>query len=1117
MRKILLIFVMCFALLGSAYAQQTVTGTVTDEDGLGIPGVSVVQKGTSNGTITNIDGVYTIKVPGDVVLTFSFIGLAPQEISVGGRSTIDVVLASATIGIDEVVVTALGIERSAKALGYAATKVMGQELVQANTINPVAALQGKAAGLSISGSDGGLFGSTKIEIRGVSTLNSQNNQPIFVIDGVILENAIGSVGSHDWSGNSNDFGNMLKNLNVDNYESINVLKGAASTALYGSRGINGAIVIKTKDGKGTKGIGVTVTQTTSVDHVYGQPDIQYEKGPGNYYGNRSYTGDAFGQGFTTTTVDGKQVPTLIGGQGRMFGPRYDGTTMIQDYDGQMVPYSPVKDNFVKMYDLGWGTNTNVALRGSDEKGNFYLSTGYNKRNGTTPNNTFTKTSLFFSGSRELADFLHVNASVSVTGSESGNPPINHGEAIITNLTWNTMYDSDKWRKREVYQASHGGRPSGNLGDQYANVPGNDIWFSTYLNENLRNEMVVRPIVRLTADITDWMQVVAEGNVNLFNTTSESKSLGQGFQNEGGSYNLGHNTDISKTGKLSFIFDKQTGDFSHNLLLHGELWSQEKTRSGARTDGGLIVPGQYFIGNSKNTALVNSTGVYGTKQINSLLFRYSVAWKEQVYVDVTGRNDWSSALVYTNGEGNYSYYYPSVSASWLFSETFANNMPSWVSFGKLRASWAQVGNDTDPYSINKGYSTGNIEHSNGNIITNTYSTTAVDTELKPEKKTSYEFGITLNTLQNRLNFDVAYYDDLIENQISTIPLPGASGFSNLLTNVGSLKNKGVELTITGQILRSKDFNWTATFNYWKNTTTVDKLHPLTGDYKSLYGDIGYGNYRVGAVAFEGGEYGVLYSDSKIAQDEQGRNLMTWHDGVKAAYYKRAGGSEKVGSIQPDFEGSFNNEFRYKNFTLGVLIDMRFGGEVVSFPAKYGTAYGVLETSLNAGETASENIVENGVEWTSKYTGTTYSNGIIPAGVFDSGTTITGPDGKPHDVTGMTWKEAASAGAVDDAMDEGQWAYWHSAWGTSVVNPNWLYTLSYVSLRNISFGYDVKLPKYKIQNLNVNLNVRNAGYLYNSSPANLHPESGRGTGSAQSAFIRTLMPYSRTYTLGLQFTF
>ena len=560
MQKLFLFLGVYFALLGSAYAQQTVTGKVTDEDGAGIPGVSIIQKGTSQGTITNIDGDYTISVPSDATLVFTFVGMTTQEIAVEGLSTIDVVLENSMIGIDEVVVTALGIEREAKALGYAATKVVGDELVKANTINPVAALQGKAAGLSIQGSDGGIFGSSRIEIRGVSTLNSQNNQPIFVVDGVILENEIANVGSHDWNGNAGDFGNMLKNLNVENYESINVLKGSAATALYGSRGINGAVVIKTKDGKGVKGIGVTISQTTSIDHVYGQPDFQYVKGRGNYYGNRTYLDNPMDQGFVTVQKDGAPVPTLIGNTNRMFGPRYDSGIMIEDYDRQMVPYAPVGDHFVKMFDLGWGSNTNIALRGADENGNFYLSTGYTKREGTTPNNTFEKTSMFFSGSRKLGGFLKVDASVSVTGSESGNPPVNLGEELITNLTWNSMYDADKWRKREVFQAPHGGTPRSDVGDEYAGIPGNGVWFGTYLNENLRKETVIRPIVKLTADITDWMQVMVEGNVNIYNIQGEVKKLGSGYQNEGGEYSLSHENSLSKTGKLSFLFDKQTGDF-----------------------------------------------------------------------------------------------------------------------------------------------------------------------------------------------------------------------------------------------------------------------------------------------------------------------------------------------------------------------------------------------------------------------------------------------------------------------------------------------------------------------------------------------------------------------------
>lgn len=1116
-RMVLLVGLFLSFGLTSFSQQRTVTGNVTSsDDGLGIPGVSVSVKGTAVGTITDIDGKYVLSVPQNgTTMVFSFVGMETQEKQISSNQ-IDVVMKTSFAQVDEVVVTALGIKRDVKALGYSATSINGEDAVKANTVNPVAALQGKVAGLSVANGDGGLFGSSRIEIRGISTLNSENNQPIFVIDGVILENNIANVGSHDWNQNSGDFGNMLKNLNVENYESVNVLKGAAATALYGSRGINGAVVIKTKDGAGAKGLGVVVSQSTSLDHVYAQPDFQYVKGPGNYYGNRSYlpTG-SFDQGFYSIKINGVNTPSLNGVTGRMFGPAYDANVMVEDYDGQLIPYVPVKDHFKKAYELGWGSNTNIALQGGDERGNFYLSTGYTVRQGNMPENKFDKTSLFFSGSRKLSNYLKVDASVSVTNSNSKNPPRNIGE-IFTEGTWSAMYDVDKWKKRGVFQAPHGGTPRS--GDDYERVPGNSVWFGEYINENLRNETLVRPIVKVTANPTSWMTVMAEANINYYTIKGEQKNLGQGYQNEGGYYSLWHQNELAKNGKISVSFDKTFGDISNNLMLLGEMWSQEKSRSGAYTDGGLVVPGQFFIGNSKNTPKISDTNIYGTKQINSFLFKYSADWKGQLYIDVTGRNDWSSALVYTNGTGSYSYFYPSVSTSWLFSDTFADQMPSFISFGKLRASWAQVGNDTDPFAINKGYSTGNIEVANGNAITNQYATTVVDSKLQPELKTSVEFGAAINTLKNRLNFDIAYYNDKIDNQIGTIPLPGASGFNEMLTNIGAIKNKGVELSIVGKPIKSKNFNWTSTFNYWTVKTTISDLHELTGDFKNLYGSAGYGNYRVAAVAYEGGEYGVLYSDAAIDQDANGNNIMYWHDGVKAPYFKRIGKPVEVGNIRPDFEGSWDNEFSFKNFTFGFLMDVRIGGDVVSYPARYGAAYGMLETSLNGGDFDMKDIVAKGQDWTSIYSpNTNYTNGIVPKGVFAEGSIVTTPNNGKQDVSGMSWQEAADKGYIDTAVDEGSWAYWTNAWGTGVVNPNWVYDLSYVALRNISIGYDVRLPKYKIQNLKVGLNVRNVGYLYNSSPNNLNPEGGRGTGSASSAFHRTLLPYTRSYTMSLQFTF
>ena len=403
MRKVLLLTVMCFALLGSAMAQLSVSGTVVSEsDGLGLPGVTVLEKGTTKGTLTDSEGKFTMKVTSEKsTLVFSFIGLTTVEEPVNNRSTINVRMKSDDIGLDEVVVTALGIKRDAKKLGYGVTEVKGDELAMANTTNPIQALQGKSTGLSIGASDGGLFGNSKIQIRGVSVLNSKSNQPIFVVDGVILENSI-SEASADWDSNAKDFGNQLKNLNPDDFESVSVLKGAASTALYGSRGMNGAIVIKTKDGAGSKGIGVNITQSLGIDYVYAQPDIQYEYGFGALAGYVDY-GDKDANGryyqFAPQTQFYKNdagVPTLINHPWTYgYGPKFDGRD-IENYDGTITKYLPVKNNMRDAYNTGINNNTSISLSGGNDKGSFFLSDSYNMRKGTTPSNEFSRNAVMLS-------------------------------------------------------------------------------------------------------------------------------------------------------------------------------------------------------------------------------------------------------------------------------------------------------------------------------------------------------------------------------------------------------------------------------------------------------------------------------------------------------------------------------------------------------------------------------------------------------------------------------------------------------------------------------------------------------------------------------------------------
>ncbi len=1127
MRKVLLLTVMCIALIGSAMAQQSVSGTVVSEsDGIGLPGVTILEKGTANGALSDSDGRFTIKVAsGKSILVFTFIGMQTVEESVNNRSVIDLKMKSEDIGLDEVVVTALGIKRETKKLGYGVTEVKGEELALANTTNPIQALQGKSTGLSIGASDGGLFGNSKIQIRGISVLNSNSNQPIFVIDGVILENGISNA-SADWDASANDFGNQLKNLNPDDFESVSVLKGAASTALYGSRGMNGAIVIKTKDGAGSKGIGVQITQSVGIDDVYAQPDIQYEYGTGAIAGYVDF-GDQDANGryykfapMTQYYKNDKGMMTKIGHpwQGTAYGPKFDGRE-IEDYDGTITKYLPAKNNMRDAYDTGFNTNTSVALSGGNEKGTFFLSDSYNLRKGTSPSNEFSRNSLLFSGSYKLAKWLKADASISHTISQPKNPGNDISENFL-NGNFENWYETKKWKKREIYQATHGGVPSSDYGDKYANVPNNNLWFNYNLNEDIRNEQVTRPVVRLTANLAPWISVTAEGNMNYYTVSSENKQLGTGYAGEGGYYSLGHSLDVSRTAKLTANLNKDFGDFTTSLIVGGELWDQKKESTRVWTDGGLIVPGRFFLGNSKKT-LGSDGSVSGTKKINSLYALFNVGWKNQLFIDVTGRNDWSSALVYTDGTGNYSYFYPSISSSWVFTETF--DLPEWFSLGKTRLSWAQVGNDTNPYYINNGYAIGNIEMAGGSFVyTNTKSTILGDPNIKPERKNSFEAGLDLRFFKNRAGIDFTYYDETINNQIGTIPLPYESGVNRMLSNIGSLTNKGVELSIRLVPVKMHSFEWETTFNYWNNKTMISNLRPEVGEYSTLGGDIQYGNFRVGSVAFEDGEYGILMSDTKPLEwnnasdsndPRNGMKVLTWVDSRRGAFYTRSNKPEEVGKIQPDFEGSWNNQLKYKNLSLTVLLDARFGGNIASYSNKYGTAYGYLETSV-----AGRDAEHGGLAWTTNYAdskGQNFVDGVIPDGVFATGQKVTAPNGQSIDVGGLTYKEAMDKGYVEPTHAS-YFTYRNNSWSTGVINDDWFSEVNYIALRNVSVSYSLPTSlarKMKASSLSVSLNARNLGYLYNSLPNHLNPESFRGTSSTESFRERSFTPYTASYTMSL----
>lgn len=1126
-----------FAFGGGNFAGSQVLGTmqedrcsgvVKDASGEPVIGASVAVKGSKTGTITNMDGNFMLPgvKKGDVI-RISYVGFEPQEITWSG-TPLSITLKDNEHSLKEVVVTALGMKREEKALGYAMTQLNGDQLDK-NVINPVSALQGKVAGVQIESAEGGMFGSNKILIRGASTLGS-NNQPIYVVDGVILDNSTYN-GDPDWTDSNSDYGNELKNLNPDDFATISVLKGAAATALYGSRGLNGAVVITTKSGKGGKGLGVEVTQTLGVDVITSTPDLQHEYGFGMYsggvsYGQKDENGnyhlfDNYGQ--FALNSDGK--PTYLGGNyGIYFGPRFDSSKSVEYYDGNMTPYQAYKNNYRQAYQTGFSSNTNVAVSGGNDKTTFYTSLSYRYNDGTVPRNTFERISLLAKATHKFTNRVSLEASMTFANSKPRNAAKNLGVNFAQGV-WGPEYNT-KYLKQH-YKAAHGGIADSAYGDPFGNAPGNSIWWDIYENDYTQKETSVRPSLKLNIDIFSWLKFVTEANYNYYYIRSEQKTADGSYANSGngGYYGMGQSTKEQTNANANFMFNKQFGDFAVNGFLRGEYYHNFVQTMSMGTNGGLIMPNQYFINNSKETPTYSGK-LSGKKTMLSVAFQAGVSWKDQVFIDVTGRNDWSSSLVYSDKHGNYSYFYPSVSGAWILSNTFRDLLPEWISFMKLRGSWAQVGNDTEAYLINSAYTlnTSNVING-GKAYATEIPSVLYSRDLKPERKNSWEIGLDWRFLKNRIGIDFTYYKENTKDQIMTIAVPSESGINNEVINAGNIQNSGVEIALNTTPIQTKDWQWDLNFTYTRNRSKIVALSPDVTNYITLTGDVAYGNYRIGSVAKVGAEYGMLMTDSHISYDEEsGLPILAYRSTYRGANYLRDGSIAEIGSMMPDFLGSVNTTLRYKRWSLGISLDMRFGGYVASYNSRYGTAYGTTKTSLNGSPT------HGGATWTSKYDGVTYHDGIIPNGMFPTGTQIAQPDGSIYTVTsgsatkaGETYQELMAKGKIEPTHAS-FWNYINNAWTTDgrnygVASDVWVKKLNYIALRDISLSYSMPANicrKIKATKINLTLAGHNLGYLLNSLPNHENPESVRGTNTAEFR-IRSFEGVTSSFTFTLNVGF
>ena len=1129
MRLLLMLFVVLTG--GYAYAQQgkTVSGTVSDESGATLQGVSVAVKGAGAIAATDAAGRFSVSLTNSQnVLVFSSIGYETTEVTIGTQTTLSVILKPSIVESEAVVVTALGVSKQKRQLGYSVTEVKGSELSKTNEINPINALQGRVAGVQIDmGGAGGLMSSSKIVIRGNSTLGT-NNQPIFVIDGVIMDNDI-------FSGNGRDFGNDLKNLNMEDFESVSVLKGSAAAALYGTRAVNGVILITTKKGKHRQGIGVTVNQSVNITDPYAGPDFQNEFGGGtvgdfftdnrdpNYKANERWTTKVF----PTDPVTG--LPYIDRGIGRElenWGPRMVGQDVI-NYDGTPTKYLPQPNNFLDAFQTGVGYNTNVAIDGGTEKSTFRLSYNRNEAEGVVSNNKFTKNAFDLRVTHKFTKFLEVDMSAAYTDFNGKNPPRLGGLDAFASYNFGKLYswmmprnyDTKYWSQREHYTSQFGGVPNPGNSAETNLAPETRFWFSLYENNYLQKEQLLRGRVAFTVTLTDWAKLILEGNINNIYTRSESKELGQGLNFTGGLYSLGFQTKESNMQKWMLMMNKDINpDLTLSGYIGGEAQRYKTTYENSSTSGGLSYPGNYYIANSVNQPTTNA-GIRNRRSFNSLYASADVGYKDMLYLQATWRGDWSSTLTYSNGTGNNFYTYPAASLSWIFSETFKNNFPSWISYGKLRGNLAALGGDTDPFRINPGFAFNGYSTANGQTVPlSTYSSGSVlQPNLKPQRKISKEVGLEMRFFENRLGLDVSLYQDNTKNQLLDIGTPTESGVITIFINAGNIRNRGIEISLDATPVRTKSFSWNTALNYAVNRNMIVELYPGRTEF-NLGANIG----EISTWAVVGKSYGTLrtqihstaFEGTDKNDPRNGLPIFTWRSDSRTAFPARSNKWQDVGDINAKFRAGWDNTFNYKNFSLNVLLDAKIGGDFVSLSYRYGTHTGVLPNSLPG-----RDAQNGGIQWTSQYAndGGTYDDGIIPEGVFAPGQIVDKPGGGTADVGGMTYQQAYDQGLVEPSHLP-QFFYRYGSSSTGVAD-YWVFKNSWVSLRQVALSYRIPAKFYeklKLNALSLSVVGRDLLYLHNSLPYNFNPASNNSNNTAYSG-EEGFLPMMRSFVFTLRATF
>ncbi|MDP2337373.1 MAG: SusC/RagA family TonB-linked outer membrane protein [Bacteroidota bacterium] len=1085
-----------FAFLTSnAFAQFKVSGVVSS-DGEVLPGATIVVKGTTNGVLSDMDGKYNITAPtAQSVLVFSFVGMQSQEVVVNGKSVINVTLASVSIGVDEVVVTALGISRQKKSLGYSVAEVSGESLQTVAQDNVLNALSGKVAGVQIS-STGTAGSSVSMVIRGASSLTS-DNQPLFVVDGIPMNNTLNNVVQMGGD-NKADYGNAISDINAEDIESVSVLKGPSAAALYGSRAGNGVVLITTKTGKKKKGLGISISSNTVAENPYKYLPMHNLMG----YGTRPYTQDNRpNNGLPYYVADPTESawvgPELDKGMLAYQWPYFDANGALQ-----ATPLVSHPDNYKNFFETGFTTDNTVSITDATDKIDYRLSYSDMQNKGVIPNSDLHKNSISLNSLVKITDKIKISSSINFTSSGAGNRPAGNRGANPIQALYETNPSIDVLLMKNYWEPGKEGiqqngpytldiNPDGSY-ERTGDFANNPYFLANEVNNGFKRDRVYGN-AKVDWKINSDFALMVRYTHDQFHEFIETKIAPSYSKEPKGFYGLANMYRREQNADFLLTFNKKISDLSINASAGANYMYQYAANNTTKAkDGGsgLVIPGIYSL---SNIALSNIQygSAWSQKAIYSTYALASLGYKDYAYLDLTVRNDWSSTLP----EQNRSYFYPSASLSLL-----VNNMVDLgdkVSLAKLRGGIAMVGNDTDPYRLLA--SMGNVG-SWGDQTRLSTSGTLLLPDLKPEIQTSWEIGADLGFFDNRLKMEGTYYTAENKNQVLSIGLPPSSGSSAKQINAGLISSKGLELSVGGTPIKTNDLTWDINLVYSKNRTKVEELSKGF-NYITLWTDA-----KGGAVTWVGEEIGQIIDKQLLRVEDKSSPYYGWPIVDNEGWDSSSGTWEKdgkrvapvIGNFNPDFTVGVQTSVKYKKWTLSASLDWRKGGQFVSQTLRYG------ESDLHSQRWIDRTVKINNLSGPqmAQYLKDHADQYLSPGGDFFVvvGGPTQGTGGLSHTEGGITLNDGVFMPGVEgDYDDNGKFvavAEHLGDAGTPLIRYQdfygWDYTRNatfdadFVKLREISLSY--QLPSLKsigIQNASLSLYSRNI-ILWTKAKVGIDPE-------------------------------